>query len=342
MNIVCEIIIYIFGFIGGLFTIATGYKAIFPTSYDVISSKISIFIARFTKRAEKAAVSRDIQSNMNSTIKELNSEFELPDLDKIEVRWVDNERKMDAFIKSGGKLVLAMEYHHNQDKNILNAARLYVSHCVTNVLQNYSELELKEAVDLTIIKRFLEEEKYEATLRYFFDESFDFDYEIKKKIMEYYKNMTQMQKRGIFTVIYLNELLRVGKIIYPTTEWEDVREELHRFTDFMSNVAHKQRGVDLETLCFKDNNIKMGIVMIGKKDSLERYGIEIYLDWVKQYVEEGIEKIYIMSSGWKKILAKMLLKELEKNVSFGESKIREYSSNEYPDSICIYISMCGK
>ena len=339
MNIVFEIFIYIFSFIGGFFTIASGYKALFPTSYDSISSKISIFFARFTKKAEKAAVSRKIQSNMNKTIEELNSEFELPELDKIEVRWVDNERKMDAFIKSEEKLILAMEYHHNHDKNILNAARLYVSRCVTNVLQNYSELELKEAVDLTMIKRFLVDEQYESTLRYFFDESFDFNPEIKEKIISYYNDMTKMQKRGIFTVIYLNELLRVGKMLYPTTKWEEIKEELNRFTEFMTTVAHKQRGVDLETLSFKDENIKMGIVMIGRKHVVERHGVERYIDWAIDYVKEGIEKVYILSSDWKKILAKELLKQLEKIIDIKRSKIREYCSEEFPESICIYLSI---
>ena len=119
------------------------------------------------------------------------------------------------------------QHHHNQDKNMLIAARLYISRCITNVLQNYSRLELKEAVDLTLIQRFLENNKYENTLRYFFDESFTFKQEIKDKIIEYYNGMIQMHKRGIFTVIYLNELLSIGNVKYPTTQWMEIKNEMY-------------------------------------------------------------------------------------------------------------------
>lgn len=343
MDLAWEIILYIFGLIGAIFTIITGYKNLFQTSYDKFCSKISIFFARFTKRAEKAAVSRNIQSNMNSTIKVLNNEFELPELNKVEIKWIDSERKVDAFMKGGGKLILAMEYHHNQDKNILIAARLYVSRCVTNVLQNYSQLELKEAVDLALIQRFLENDKYETTLKYFFNESFAFKQETKDKIIRYYNDMIQMHKRGIFTVIFLNELLRIGDLKYPATQWVEIKEELNEFTDFMTKVANKKRGAeDLETLSFKNNNIKMGIVMIGKSHLIEKSGIERYLDWAVEYVEEGVEKVYLLSSDWKKIYARELLEQLDQIIDIKKSKIREYSSEEYPDSICIYLSIKEK
>ena len=95
--------------------------------------------ATVSHKAEQGYIALNIQGYTDDFSKRINREIDglLPHGLKIE--WVRGAISPESFIK-GGKVVIKLSYHTNEDENVINVVREYVSkNLITNARPHISE-----------------------------------------------------------------------------------------------------------------------------------------------------------------------------------------------------------
>jgi len=324
----------------GFLIVLIMYMLMHPEKVEKWSSIIARGFAIFSRRIERAYVARDIQNRINSFADVANSEVSGVLPYRIKIEWVKvKETTPEAFIKSG-EIVVKMDHHRNQAKNLAHATIAYVSTGAIPRARQYINENVVRAIDFTIVKKIFVREGRHDALQIFVEEIFTPEIEKNPDIKKYCATMENLDIKGLFTRVLLREFLELGAEAYPEIPTESIKEETKNFVEFLEKIATKERGVDVPGgLSFEGNRIRTGLVLIARPEVRDLYGIDPYLNAVKVCVEKGINSIYILAAGRLNITAaKLVAQRLERSEEIKKIEEREYklrSGNKDVKALCL-------
>jgi len=239
----------------------------------------------------------------------------------LKIEWVRGAISPESFIK-GGKVVIKLSYHTNEDENVINVVREYVSkNLITNARPHISE-KINTSIDLMTTKKLLFEERKSALNR-FYKETLDPERERDSGIKKYCDAIERIDEQGWFTRIFLRELKDLGEQMHLKIPQEEAKEESEKFLDFLSKVAAKEPGKDVNPI-FEGDKIRTGIVFVAK---LTTGSLEPHKKWIDTLIEKEFDTFYLCARGGNIELVKSLMKDLESNrrvrkVTEGEREYR--------------------
>jgi len=300
------------------------YMLMHPEKVEKWSSIIARCFAIFSRKIERAHVAMDIQTRINGFADVANSEVSgiLPYHVKIE--WVNvKETTPEAFIKNG-EIVIKMDHHHNQAKNLTYATIAYVSTGTIPRARQYINENVVKAIDFTIVKKIFVREGRHDALQIFVEEIFDPETEKTPDVKKYCTTMENLDARRLFTRVLLREFLELGAEAYLEVPAESIKEETKKFVEFLEKIATKERGVDVP-LNFEGNRIRTSLILIARPEVGDLHGIDPYLNAVKTCVEKRINSIYILAAGQLNITAaKLVAQQFEHSEEIKKIEEREY------------------
>ena len=89
-------------------------------------------------------------------------------------------------------------------------------------------------------------------------------------------------------------------------------------------VKNRKHGENIN-LQYKDKSIQMAIVLIGRVETIERYGFEPYIRHINSLLNNGITTVYILAKGIPSIhFAEYITNRVRKSVTL--KKIDEFPS----------------
>jgi hypothetical protein len=131
------------------------------------------------------------------------------------------------------------------------------------------------------------------------------------EIESFYEKMHPIEERGFFVAVLLNEIMILGKVIPLGDEIRRRRAiyESKNFVLFLHDIATKEEEVEL---CYVKKEIRVGIILIARKEKRLRYGKEPYLRVFKRDIKDGCKRIYIFAASLNIPFAKQIVQDLEK------------------------------
>jgi hypothetical protein len=257
---------------------------------------VGAWIARglsFWKTGEKSAVALKIQQSLNSAQEEINSEAKgiIPYPAKVE--WIEKPSYLDT---NDEVVVIRMKEHEENPRNVAYAVIDYITKGMIPYSRPYIEKPIQTAIDSTMVKKILLE-RDKGSLDYFLTNVLN--KALGEEGVQHYMNvMNNLDERGLFTRVYLEEVKELGLELYPTPN-QDAVLETKEYVEHLKILATRKRG-ELDTANpYIGRKIRVAYILIAETEKLERRGFMPYIQYALRCAKEGAEAIYLLSRGRK-------------------------------------------
>lgn len=293
------------------------YENIKKISGDALSA--FGFLGKFVR---KTSITCKIEGSLNLFAKSINAELNGLILPKVKVEFA-NANNIQAFI-SNNQPIIRMNFSKNRNENLVNASIYYVRTALIYKSKPYIEKELVTALDFHMARKILVEHKTGDAITYFDDHYLLPEFEKKGTSKDYYAQLQQIDDAGFLTRVLLKEYKDFGDKIFPASPADEHVKESKDFLSFVYTLATRVKDEKTE-LAFCGNHIRIGIILVSKWETYERYGIIPYLRRIKLLAKDNINTVYFFASGDKHIeILKEIRTNLLKNESFTEISLKKY------------------
>jgi predicted RNA-binding protein with RPS1 domain len=210
----------------------------------------------------------------------------------VKINWVKNEE--DPIFKSG-KLIVRMKKEEDQTKNILTATKYALPKIVCPIFRHHIKPSYATTIDLTLLHKLAEKLGNHGKLvfkKYFLNPETEIDGEVP----EILQKLIKIDKSGLFTSIFLNELNHIGEGLYADTNTKDRSLELIQFINYLHTLAEREIGEELgEKLIYFSEIFKVSIILLAKSNVANKKGLMPYLRRLNINLEKGSDSIYVIA-----------------------------------------------
>jgi hypothetical protein len=277
--------------IGGIVVAFTGLFIYMVTHPDTVEKWSSIFFrifSFFSKRAERNAVSTDIQTRLSSFIKNFKIDDVLPY--GIRFKWVTDE-DFDSYVDEGDVVVI-MDNHRNNARNFIKAIMAYTSKGLLPTVRPYLSDEILKATELTLQEYIIKEKRSDA-LDIFRREVIPQQTENNQSIITYYKKLQVIARAGYFDTIFLNELSNSGPKLQDVDD-QIGTQELEQFITFLENLSNREPLDTTVELNHNGSIFRPWVVLVAMTEHIAKKGITPYVKRVNEAVEKNYQSVYML------------------------------------------------
>ena len=266
--------------------------------------------SNFRKRFHRSAIKNSLNPQIRVLESQLGLEGKLP---KVDVRFrsaVDNRKS----VLVGGSVVLFLRDTRSfRGENVAKAALMYANVALYRKSRPYMSDTTGRALDLVLTKRLVREDK---DAFYFFTENYLADAcKNDEQLNSIYLQLVACDEAGLLPGILLHQLLLLTSRLYPLHTYSlDVQSEFTGFIRWLAGVAGRGRGENVTP--FDIRYIRVGIILVGRDETLSERGLEPYQKYFARLIQQDFQGTYILASGRKVGLVKQLIESLENNAYF--------------------------
>lgn len=259
--------------------------------YSIIARSLSWI----SLRLEKSGVAKDIQSDINSFAKNIDSRTSKHVVPYgVKIKWISGTTRQ-VFVKNS-RVVVKMQHHQNQAKNFLYALLEWVNKGLIPESRHLIDKTVLRAVEFAFINKVLTEKKRFDTRQLFLDGVFEPE-ATKGSLLERYTSIfNKLDRRGEFVGIVLHEFSSLGRREGTTISDKEIRSETIGFTNMLEKLSRKQSKKDA-TPDYNAVHIKCSIVLIARPENYLMYGLSPYLNWINKCCTKGIKSFYVCAIG---------------------------------------------
>jgi transcription antitermination factor NusA-like protein len=275
------------------------------------------------ERIEHGLVASDIQAAVNTAGHALAKEAPgvLPYALKVE--WV-KEQDEESFVRDG-EVIVRLRHHTNPERNLVAATLPYLKKALLPNARRYVGHLLVQAVDFAVAKRIFAATKETDALGYFHDNVVAPAVEAEQQLQRESELIDVIDGVGFFTRIFLPEVKYFGERVFPAHPSQRLSEEVKLFANYLRVIATKGKDEDVP-LAFISPRLKINIVLVARRTTLETTGIDSYIRRIRFLIREGFESIYI--NGWGEEYVSTV-RDIIKRVK-SEGMLRIVSTDEFP------------
>jgi len=263
-----------------------------PEKIDKWSYLFNKYILWWDSKRERKLISSNLDYKISTVAKKINKEADgiLPY--GIRIKWRSPD-EVTSFVQKN-EVVVVLRKNENSDINIIEACLAFVPKALLPKARNVVEPKLIRSVDHYVVKKFLSEGSYDSAYNYYMRHILDKVTKGDSQFEKWFNDISKIDEIGFFTRVLLEEFRRLGSQLYGTSEERKFREETKVFLEFLSEF-HKRRPGDFTKLIFNHDKIKLGILFIAKKKTLNQYGMNAYLQRIKTNYDQGIQRQFVFS-----------------------------------------------
>lgn len=261
----------------------------------------------FRKRYHRIAIRNSLDPQIRTLESQLGLEERLPG---VEIRFRRDARE-PAYV-GGSVVVFVRDARSLRGENVAKVAHAYVHAALYQESRPYMSDTTSHALDLVLTKRLIREDN-------------DALYSFTRSILEACKNdqalncvyqqLVICDKAGLLPGILLHQLSLLTSQLSPShTYSHDVQNEFTGFIRWLAGVASRDRGDPISP--FNIRYIRVGIILVGRDETLSERGLTPYQRYFAQLIHQGLHGAYILAAGTKVRLVRQLIEALERNEYF--------------------------
>jgi len=243
--------------------------------------------------AHKRYLKHDLQGRVNEFVKTLRRQVPSVGPTKLRVEWVDPSVPRKSIIDND-TVVLRLRRDDPTEHNFVHGAYLFVSGTLLRRPKRYLSPPQKEAVDLFVCTKLLEQEKpavVEAFLEQYLHPKTE---DAKSRVSIYVDDFAIIDSGSLFFPVFVQELEYLGDKVFGKRKDQLVITEVNGLIDFLKPIANRTIG-DQGDLTFDGEYCRFGIVIVGKPSKLLT-SVEPYVNYIRNdLVRANTETIYIIA-----------------------------------------------
>jgi len=266
-----------------------------PEKVEKWQSLIAGWFSFLSLKIEKSSVAKGIQSEINSFAKDVSSKAKESVIPYgVKVKWISDTTR-EAFV-SQGKVIVKMQHHKNQAKNLLYAVLDWVNRGLVPESRHLINKDVLRSLDFAFINKFFTEKKRFDSKQLFLDEIYEPEATKGSLIERYTSIFNKLDRKGLFTGVVLQEFASLGRRVGSAIPNKEIRSETIGFTNMLEKLSRKSRGKDISPN-YKGLHIRCSIVLIAKPEKYFMYGLSPYLNYINKCCTEGMKTFYICAIG---------------------------------------------
>jgi small subunit ribosomal protein S1 len=302
----------------------------FPDNAKTLAGWIYQFIgyafASFRKKAIKYRIEGPSSKSLKQIVKEL-PEFDIPELS---IDWVNEENLQTIF--DDGKAIVKLKFSNDQTRNVIKATTVYVRDAFLKHSKPYLSEQLKKSLDFSITRKILLNlNKNKKNIVSQFIEDNITDIELKR---DKCSQIEEIDDNGLLTSVLIRELDYFGTKLFGRIPTNENQKEADEFLDFLYEIAIREPD-DLTPLQFARSTLKVGVLLVAKRETYYNQGLNPYLRRIKLGLAQGIETFYLLAREDKVEILKRVASELLGTGNFVLiNNPREFKDTKSRDVIC--------
>lgn len=302
------------------------FKIYFGFIYYLLAWPFTIF--------RKRAVRFQIEGPTTKALKKIAKEIPEIDIPELIIKWV-SEDNLAVKLKEG-KAIIKLKFENDNTRNILKSTNIFVREAFLKSCKPYLNESFRKALDLIVSKKILMQIKNNQAnlISLFYEENSVDD---NKEVFEKCEKIEEIDDNGLMTRILLRELNHFGEKLIGRLPKLEYKEESDQFLDFVNQIATRDYDDDTP-LTFINTTLKVGIILVAKRETFINHGLLPYLRRIKLGKARGIESFYLMARSEKVEILKLVAKELLATGNFILiNKPVEFKDYLQRPAICYYI-----
>lgn len=277
----------------------------FPDRIKIWVGVFQYHIGRICVGVRKSSIKNRLEGACTHSLKKLGKE--LPDLEipELSIKWV-KEDNLQAKLKEG-KAIVKLRFSDDQTRNIINAATVYVKEAFLIHSKPYMSENFVKAMDFSITKKILlgiHNNKRNVISEFIKEYALDLN-----SIQDKCSQIEVIDDAGLFTRILIRELDFFGNKLIGRNPSDDYKNESDKFLSFLHEITTRDAD-DLTPLQFVENILKVGVLLVAKKDTYYQHGLHPYLRRIKLGLARGIKTFYLLAREDKVEILESVAKEL--------------------------------
>jgi ribosomal protein S1 len=259
------------------------------------------------KIGSKQYIAAKVGSDVTSFIdKKLGSQIPTIANSKIRVKWVTTSS--DPVLSKDGTLILRLEETNDQTRNIMAATRSAIQLIVCPTLRDNIQKHLETAIDMTLMHKLadtLGKHAHPVFVKYFLNPEVGGE----QKTSLLLQKLIKIDQFGIFVSIFIEEIDKLGALIYSTGDNSDKTAAIVDFLEFLLSIA--TRDVDeLTPLDYISQDIKISVGLLAKTSKANSLGVTYYIDIIN-YKIPYFDSIYLITYPSSKDFLPRLIRSME-------------------------------
>lgn len=293
-----------------------------PEAIDKWMALIAKCSKALFKKWEYTFVKRDVQSVVNGYIARLSNQVPNLLVKRVTLEWVDEQLTAEQFVKND-MLVMRMHKSNNQALNVVNATFTFVSHSLLVKAKSYIAKYQKNAIDLYVSYKILENEKIQLLQTYV--QEILKEGLTNKNTNDFYGKFFDIDKAGIFFPVFITEMTFLGEKVFGNKRKDqEIYDEVSRLVLFLYKYAN--RKLHEESICeFNGNYCKFAIRIVGMSVKIQKQGEGVYVRNI-QHIPSSTETIYIIGGKDNRRFINQIVSECLKTMPYDQYNTYEYSA----------------
>jgi hypothetical protein len=207
------------------------------------------------------------------------------------VEWVDKP----SYLNTDEKIVIIrMKEHEENPRNIAFAVIDYITKGMIPYSRPYIEKPIQTAIDSAMVRKILLE-RNEAALDYFLTNVLNKALD-EEGVQHFMDVMNNLDERGLFTRVCLEELRELGLALYPIHH-PGALIESREYIEHLNILATREKGELGKSDPYIGRKIKVAYILVAESEKLRSEGFGPYLLYAQRCIEKGAASIYLLSRG---------------------------------------------
>jgi transcription antitermination factor NusA-like protein len=262
------------------------------------SSGFPLLKAKFDRRAVASSI-QDCVNGIGVRI-EKQAPGVLPHALKIE--WAETDTP-ESFIKKG-RAVVRLRHFYNQDKNIVDSTLLYLKVALLPRAKNYLDPSLRKVVEFRLASQIFVARRDTGAYDYFFEKELTPAISSEPTLEADLQLLEHLDSVGFFMQVFLCEIRQAADRLLGAIPTQAIQRELRDFALFLQTIATKG-GDEIVPLQFSGAKVRVGVVLVARKETIHKFGIAPYINAVRHNVNHGFDSVYLTAWG-KEFVQKVL------------------------------------
>ena len=276
--------------------------------FSNLRAKFWGFIARKWrhKKLEKRAIASDIENVVNEVVAELQTELPCGWITKVSIDWIDKDIKEEDL--KDGEMILRIRPMESQDENLINGIYYFFAKALFPETKEVIPMIVRKSTALHLSRRSITDKKPFLANKF---EKGILESSIKNEpnIVYFIDKFNEIDNKGFFAGSFLREIHEIAsrskfKQLRNQIDGE-IKSVLEHIDDFVKNI-HKNSSNGWSR---KGPATSYAFLLVAQPFS---WSVNPYVNRVKEHLNQGVERIYIMGVNQEKGFVKRVVSDVSK------------------------------
>ena len=276
----------------GLPGVAIAFVLLAPDKALRWAELLSLALGKVFSGFRRRSVKLGLQSSLNGFVRQIADETGKHERTPVQVEWAVSDETPHQFFKDG-RLVVRLHSHEHQDRNLITASMLVVSHTLIRRAKTFLSYKQARSIDLHAVDHVLASSPHARDL--FREEVSGPECDRDRELADLVVKHEKIDRASLFFPILVRELHYLEQRVVVRPRDERLIVDVSSLIDYLVTFADRVQGEDIQ-LGVQGRELRCAIMIVARKWKREAGLVGGYVNRLKDLRSRGCDTVYLLGS----------------------------------------------